>query len=265
VSNEAPAEHLTVKEGSFVLVRPLTDIDDLITIDVHMGVPTRDAPKNARGWPQQVSAVCQNSPVFVGHYEGATASEQGQPVYEQGYGHCYIHEHMQDVKDKSGGSVARPRPQTWGLVALREMVTENGRPVGFRDVMEDFTDAGGVTRRIPKIVVASQSYGNFWGAFAAAAAGSPLRCFDFMVRRTGPQDYGIAAGREIRDHQPGTPSWKAYEKALELRGLSVGSALLSQSSPGYYGRFFDPRYKRDDNEGGGRRRPGLKYGAPEAP
>lgn len=243
-SRRGGPEFFGVKEGNQVFVRPLTDISGLITVQVHVA-PTREGPKGAQNWPAQMSAVCQNDSIFVERIE------DDKPIYEAGYGHCYIHERMQDVKGKYGGSVAKPRAQTWGLFVLREMVTDNGRPVGFQDVMEEYTDSEGAKHQIPKIVIASQSYTNFWGQFVSAAfmTGS-ICCFDFAVKRTSSTDYEISPGRETRDHAPGTTSWERYERALALRGLSVEQVIVDQASAKYYGRFFDPSVPFDEEESG---------------
>jgi hypothetical protein len=240
-SGREGVDYFSVKEGNEVFVRPLTDMTELITVQVHMGVPTKPGPKNANSWPQQMSAVCQNDPAFV-------VSGEGEPViYEDGYGDCYIHRAMQDVKGKFGGSVAKPRAQTWGLFALREPVKEEGKLIGFRDIMENFTDPDGHVHSIPKIVVASQSWGNFWGAFVSAAFMSGSICgMDFNVRRTGQAEYTISPGRET-DHKPGAGSWKPYTDALALRGLSVEEVITGQASPKYYGRFFDPSVSNEDD------------------
>ena len=247
-------EYFSVKEGDTRFVRPLTDKDELITVQVHMGVPTKKNDK-ATNWPKMMSAVCQNDQAFIAGYRNAAgepcaADDQGATaVYEDGYGHCYIHENMAEVQGKFGGSIAKTRPQVWGLFALREPVMDGTKVKGFRDVMEKFTDADGVVHSIPKIVVVSQSWSNFWGAFASSAFMSGTICdMDFSVSRTGQADYTIAPGRATPDHAPGTESWSAYTRALELRGLSVEKVVTDQSSPKYYGRFFDPSVTNEEDE-----------------
>jgi hypothetical protein len=242
------ADFFTLKEGAVCFVRPVSDIRDLITVQVHMGVPTRPGPKGAKSWPQQMSAVCQNDTVFMISENGGP---DGTPLYEDGYGKCYIHLNMQEVKGKFGGSVATPRPQTWGLLAMREPVKEEGtgKLLGFRDITKNWTDPEGRAHRIPRIVVASQSYSNFWGAFISSAfmTGS-ICCFDYQVKRTGSAEYEISAGRETTDHQPGTESWNAYLQAVELTGMTAERIISDQSSPRYYGRFFDPSVPFDDED-----------------
>ena len=239
------ADWFSLKSGDKTYVRPITDRDDIIAIDVHMGVRP-PAPKNAKTekWPSQMSAVCQNASAFRIHVDGVPTEQ-----YEEGFGHCYIHEHMQDVMGKYKKSVAIPTSQAWGLFALREPIMDGGRLKGFRDVTEEYKDKEGNTHRIPKIVVASQSYTNFWAAFKAAAHMTGTICDrDFSVERVD-NDYVISAGRETPDLHPGTDAWKVYTDALELKDLSVEKVIADQSSPEYYGRFFDPSWKEDEAEG----------------
>ena len=241
------ADWFSLKSGDKCYVRPLTDRDDIIVIDVHMGVPTKPAPKGAKSekWPAQMSAVCQNASAFRVHLDGVPVEP---PRYEEGYGHCYIHEHMQDVLGKFKKSVAIPTSQAWGLFVMREPIMDGGRLKGFRDITEEYKDKEGTTHRIPKIVIASQSYTNFWAAFKAAAYMTGTMCDrDFSVERVD-NDYVISAGRETPDLHPGTEGWKAYTDALELKDLSVENVIADQSSPEYYGRFFDPSWKEDEAE-----------------
>jgi hypothetical protein len=252
-SGRGGVEFFSVKEGETKYVRPLTDVADLVTVAIHMGVPTKDGPKRATNWPSQMSAVCQNDSAFIEGYRGgdgkpcAEDASGAVAVYEEGYGECYIHEHLAEKKGKFGESVAKTRAQTWGLFAYREAVRDNGKTIGFRDVMEKFVDADGHVHSIPKIVVASQAYNNFWGAFVSSAfMGGSICATDFSVTRTSSADYTISAGRETAEHQPGTDSWKSYEAALVLRDFSAEKVIIEQSSPKYYGRFFDPRVSNEE-------------------
>jgi hypothetical protein len=245
-STGARADWFSLKSGAKTYVRPLTDLADVITIDVHMGVPTKKAPKNVKAdkWPSMMSAVCQNAQAFRIWVNGEPTDE-----YEEGFGRCYIHLNMQDVMGKFKKSVAIPTSQSWGLFVLREPVMDGGKLKGFRDVMEDFKDKEGKVHRVPKIVVASQSYTNFWAAFKAAGYMTGTICDrDFSVERSD-NDYVISAGRETPDLQPGKPAWERYTDVLALKDLSVEAVISDQSSPEYYGRFFDPEWKEDEAEG----------------
>jgi hypothetical protein len=252
----ARAEFFSLKSGDRKFIRPLTDLDDIITIDVHMGVPTKPAPKGTREdkWPSMMSAVCQNADAFR-VWKGGEPTEE----YEEGYGHCFIHENMTEVKGKFGKSVATPSSQVWGLFVMREAVMEGGRVKAFKDVLGEFKDKDGKMHKIPKIVVASQSWSNFWAQLSAAGyMGGTITDRDYAVTRAD-NDYTITPSPiPTPDLAPGKPAWKRYTDALELMDLSVEKVIGDQSSPEYYGRFFDPAWvdpdaKAEDavEEGGG--------------
>lgn len=253
-SSAGRADWLNVKSGADpIVLRPVSDLDDILTIDRHMGVPTKPHPKNVKEekWPSHMSAVCRNSVAFRVH------DAEGNPTdeYEEDYGDCYIHLNMQDVMGKFKKSVAVPVTQSFGLFVMREAVRDGGGKItGIRDVIEEFKDEAGTVHRIPKIVVASQSYSNFWGHFAAAA---------YMTDTITDRDFAVA--REDNDYtvtplpdrgpalSPGTPAWQRYVDAMALKDLSVEKIVTDQSSHEYYGRWFDPAWHdpREDEETAG--------------
>jgi hypothetical protein len=248
------ADFLSIKQGERVILRPVSDLDDIIPIDIHMGVPTKKAPKGIKEdkWPSQMSAVCRNGDAFkVRNPDGTLADEYESDDQGHPYGDCYIHEHMGEVMGKYKQPVSKTKSQTWGLFAVREEVRDSGskKLVGFRDVTEDWKDEAGKVHKIPKIVIASQSWSNFWAPFNSAGAMTDTICDrDFAVERV-ENDYIISAGRETPDHHPGTDSWQRYLDAMELKGVSIEAVLLDQSSWKYYGRFFDPNYKDEEEDG----------------
>jgi hypothetical protein len=252
-------DFLQIKSGERMILRPLTDLDDLIPIDVHMGVPTKPAPAKANKdkWPSQMSAICRNADAFkVRDAAGNIAEPVAFETDDQGhpYGDCYIHANMGDVMGKYKKPVSRTVSQTWGLFAVREEVRNDAKKlVGFKDVMEEYKTEDGKIYHIPRIVIASQSWTNFWAPFKSAAHMTDTICGqDFGVERQD-NDYIVSAGRETPDLRPGTPAWKKYTDAIELKGISIEKILLDQSSVKYYGRFFDPSYKddeADEDEGG---------------
>lgn len=244
------ADFLQIKPGDRVILRPISDLDDIIPIDIHMGVPTKDAPPKANKdkWPSQMSAVCRNADAFkVRDADGNPTDEYESDEAGHPYGDCYIHANMSHVLGKYKKPVSRTISQTWGLFAVREEVRNDAKKlVGFKDVEEEFKDEEGKIYRIPKIVIASQTWGNFWAPFQSAGHMTGTICDrDFMVERV-ENDYTITAGRETPDLQPGTPAWQRYIDAMTLKGISIERVLLDQSSVKYYGRFFDPAYKDDE-------------------
>ena len=246
------ADFLAIKSGERVILRPLTDLEDLIPVDMHMGVPTKKRPKkiSAEKWPEQMSAVCRNADAF----RVRDANDQPTDVWEEDekgrpYGDCYVHEHMQDVMGKYKKSVARTTSQTWGLFVMRrEVRDENKKLKGYEDIMEEFKDEAGRIHPIPKIVIASQSWTNFWAPFNSAGDTYGTICdHDFAVERTD-NEYTTTVGREMVGHKPGSPSWQKYLDAMELKGISIEKILVEQASYERYGRFFDPDYKEEENE-----------------
>jgi hypothetical protein len=239
-----------------MFLRPLTDLADLVEIDVHMGVPTKEAPKSGKTdkWPAQMSAVCQNAPAFIDHWDGE--EESGTAVYEEGYGHCYICENMTGVLGKFKKPVSKTSSQVWGLFVVRRALNKNGSPISkgerierFADETEDVKGPDGKLHPVPKIVIASQSWSNFWGAFSASAYMSGTICdADYLVKRED-NDYHIVRSPETPDHKPGTASWERYAEAIEAKDISIENTLVEQSSPAYYGRFFDPSWVDKDDDG----------------
>jgi hypothetical protein len=239
-------------------VRFITDLDDLIHVQMHNGVPTRDAPKGATNWPKQMGAVCQNDIAF--RLRDAEGEPLDPPQWEDGKGSCYICEFKKDVKGTYGGSVADTRPYVWGLGVERQPVTKDPksgkfRPAapdekisGFADVTETVkTDDGEV--RIPKILVFTQGWSNFWGTLSQVTYMTGSVCLtDFRITR---QDnaYEFGMGLETPDLKPGTEAWGRYSGALEIRKLTLEDAVLDQASSAYYGRFFDHRVKHEDSDG----------------
>jgi hypothetical protein len=242
------AQYLSITENAKqpTFIRLLSGLDEWIDCEVHMGVPTKAAPKDYSGnWPQNMSAVCQNDAMFR---EMLSTDRPNRPTgdYEPGYGHCYIHEHMAEVMGKFGRPVSKTSPTVWALCIIREPVRgpsdsgRSGKIIGFQDKMEDWADDSGTKHNIPAIRIVSQRYGNFFGAIKQSAyIDEEVRHRDFMIERDG-NDYEITPLTPTPDHAPGTASWKLYTDALALTGISLEETIVRQSSPEYYARFFDP-------------------------
>jgi hypothetical protein len=246
-------DYLSLKDGDRVFYRMLTDIGDWITMDVHIAVPTKAAPKDYKGrWPKAMSFVCANDVTFrLRNPDGSLGD------YEPGYGHCYVHEHMAGEKDQYGKSRSATSSQVYALCVLREPVMNSGRISGFRDKTEDWKDKDDKTHKVPAIRLITQKWSNFFGPMNNAAYVSGTVCDrDFMVERKA-NDYDVTAmGNATEDHQPGTASWTLYEETLKLRNISLEDIVVEQSSPERYGRFLDPavevkdRSKKDGKDGG---------------
>lgn len=234
------------------IIRLLTEYDRWIDCENHMGVPTKPAPEGFSGnWPSKMGAICQNDSMFREMQDGDLP---GKPTgsYEPGYGHCYIHEHMQDVMGQFGTSVAVAKPRVWALCVVRETVRDpdTKKIVGFRDKTEEWADKTGTKHTIPMIRILSQAYGNFFGAIKQSAWVDEQVCHrDFVITRSA-NDYDITPLDPTPNHKPGTPSWQVYTDALELTGISLEDTIVGQSSPEYYARFFDPTKQAPKDSGG---------------
>lgn len=255
-------DFFSLKSGQSAFVRPWTDFDQLITVEVHMGVKTKPAPKGVsdKKWPDTMSGVCQNDKIFRVYVNG----EPVEPAdWEDGYGSCYIHQFRQDEKGKYGRSVAETKPQTWGIFVMRQpLIKVSGRlqpmtdikqiPDSFTDVLQDWTDKDGKVLKLPKIVLVAQSHSNFWQLFESISYMSrTMTTRDWRIIRS-ENEYELSAALETPDHKPGTPSWELYDRTVKLREIDHGAAIVRQASPDYYGRYFDERVTVEDEAGSGR-------------
>ncbi len=231
--------------------RVLTERTGLRTVDIHMLVPTREAPKDYKGkWPEVMSCVCANDKAF------AILDEKdniiGWEAPDTHFGHCYIHEHMSGVLDKFGKPMSKTSSFTHGLVVLREPVREieNGPVIGFRDVMEEFEDRDGNKHQVPAIRMAQQKWSNFWGAIKSSAYISGTYCNrDFMVTKEGTE-IAVTPMDPTPDHNPDKPSWQIYTDAVELMKIDIDATLTEQSSEEFYARFYDVTKPQPVQSGG---------------
>lgn len=232
---------LYLKSGTYI-IRPLTDIDNLIIADLHQFIPTKPKPDGYAGkWLETMWAVCQLDLMF------RLRDERGNPTdaFEEGYGNCYIHNTYAGKPGKYKKDQSVPDNQTLALVVEREPVRDpSGDVIAFRDKTEEWKDKDGKIHRIPAFRVVSQKWSNYWAAYAAAAYMAPRTILDkdFIVsRKEGENDYIITAAPPTPEHKPGTDSWKVYEEALELvGGFDLAEYLLAHATPDHYARWFDP-------------------------
>lgn len=241
-------EYVRLKDQEEAFLRMLTDREEWATLDVHMGVPTKEAPKGFKGsWPEKMSAVCQNDKTFrLRNPDGSLGD------YEPGYGHCYIHENMGHVMGQFKKPVSQASPVIFALCVLREPVRDGDKLIGFRDKTEEWEDKDNKKHTVPAIRTISQKWSNFFGPMNATAVMTGTVCgSDYYIKRDG-NDYNIVPLPEVPGHKPGTDSWKVYEESMKLRNISFEDLILNQASPEYYGRFFDPSVKQDDSKGNGK-------------
>lgn len=264
-----------IGKGKSIVLRYLTDYNDLLYAQVHQGAKTKPKPVDYpadRKWPESMKAVCR--------YD---ENLQRAGIYHD----CYICDHK--VASVFGrGDFAKPRVRVFALAVLREeivgsqaMVNQGliqpnqvSKIVGYRDKMRTVkvprVDANGneiqqdgktVFDEVdePEIVVIDQSM-NTWFSFAAAAyqAYGSLCGRDFAVRQE-------EEGKDVKyPHmpldrtpglEPGTDLWnERYMQPLARMGESfhLARVLLRQSSDDYYARFFDPNQSPQDGYGSSR-------------
>lgn len=225
------------KDGDRVVVRPITEASELISVFVHNFIPTKTAPADYKGkWPEKMSAVCQNDKAFK--------NEDG--TWMPGFGDCYICRAPQyKEKDKFNKPISKPRWLGFGLMCLREPVkNETGRVVGYRDQVVEVQTGEDTTEKVRNIVVASMTFSNFWGNLNAYAHEYGTVCDqDFAIRVEGEskdKDYKFIPQGRTEGHEPGTASWDAYIETCEKLGLDLERILTDMASPEHYEKFFIP-------------------------
>lgn len=242
--------NLVMKDGDApVILRFYTPHNKVVSFDTHQFIPTKAKPAGWPGdkYPQSMWAICQNDKAFRLRDSAGNLTDDFDP----GYGDCHIHKIMAGEKDKKYGTpLSRPAAQVYGLAVEREAIFDEktGQPVGFRDKTTEYKDKDGKVWQIPKFVLVSQKYSNFWHPIKATAYLPPHTILDkdFMVTRKG-NDYTVTVAMQTPDHQPGTESWKRYDEALALTGFNMEDYLLDHASPDHYKRFF---IEGQDPEGG---------------
>lgn len=236
---------LVIKDGDApVALHLITEQTAWITMDTHQFIETKPKPEGWPGdkYPKSMWAVCQLDRAFrLRDPEDPNTLLDG---YEPGYGDCYIHNSLAGKKDpKFGSDMARPANQVYGLAVVRKPVTDGktSQIVGFADELVEFKDPEGKVYQIPKIVIVSQKFSNFWHPFKATAYLPPYTVLDkdFIVSRKG-NDYTVGVASHTPELKPGTPAWKRYDDALALTGFDLGAYLIDHSTPDHYARFFIP-------------------------
>ena len=231
-------EQLRFDDGTEYFFRVLTDLPELVTMQVHRFIPTKPKPKSWKGdnWPKGMWYGCQNDRAF--QVNAGVAGEE--PVYEDGYGNCDVHTRFAGQEGQYGKKLDRPETQTFALVVIQKKVDRGGVP-GFIDDTEDYTKADGTKVQVPKIRYVAQKWSNFFSPLKSSAyLDGTIRNKIYRVVRTGTE-FDVAALGTTPDHAPGTPAWDTYDAAVELMGLNIETMLLDHSSPDFYAKFLIPQ------------------------
>lgn len=234
------AEATLKDEGDRVFVRPITEADEWLYVDMHQFVPTKDKPEDYDGkWPEKMSAVCQNDEAFIDDETGK---------FWDGYGDCYICKSPQyKALDRFKKPINKTSLRGWALMCLREPVMEDGRIVGFSDAIVEVRtgkDKDQKTEQVRNIVVAQMSWKNFWANLNTQyGLHGTVRDRDYLITVAGEgtdKNFTFINLDPIEDHKPGTESWKLYEEACEKQGLDLMKIISEQASNEYYDKFFRP-------------------------
>ncbi len=241
-SGNPRVRQLVIKDGEAYILHFVTEFTDLLSFDVHQFIPTKPKPEAWPGdkYPESMWAICQLDRAFRLRDEKGNLLDE----YEEGYGDCYIHAAMAGKKDpKYGTDRARPAAQVFGLAVVRQPVTDPATKavVGFADECVEVKDDKGGILQVPRLVIVSQKYSNFWNAVKASAFVAPQTILDkdFVVTRKD-KEYSIAVAQTTQDLKPGTKDWKRYEQALEIMEFDLAEYLLDHATPDHYARFFIP-------------------------
>lgn len=257
-----------------VVIRYLTDWDELLYVKQHQGVKTKPKPAGLaadRKWPSAMGCVCRYDDQF---------KDAGF------YSDCYVCDNKLESSFNRGGFAAA-KPRVFALAVLREPVigtaemaaagriAENmvGKVAGYvdkkRTVSVPQLDANGnevkdgegkiIMDEIvePEIVVINQSMTTwFSNAKALYKVLGSLCDRDIVVRQQGEGkdvQYPHIQLDKTPNLQPGTDTWRTrYLEPLAKMGesFSIPHIMVNQSSDDYIARFFDPNKEPEGGYGG---------------
>lgn len=232
-SGSAKTEYFNLKDGESTILRFLTDVDEIITVDQHTFVSTRPAPSGYTGkFPQAMNAICRRDPAFGGTYAD-----------------CFICDHLA-IEEKKFAA----KPRAWALAAVREPVYENGSLVGLRDAVRrvpEVIDGRETGREVEEkaVVIVNMAFHNFFshvfGHANSAANGGTLLNRDYEIRRSGSglqTSYTITGLDKITMEDGKTYDLRDPDIMARYRPYpDLTQILVDRSSDDYYARFFDTR------------------------
>lgn len=251
-----------IGEGNSIFIRYVTDAPYWWYIQTHQSVPTKptkpaDWPEKAK-WPESMSAICRCDKAFVGFY----------PKDD-----CWI---CKNKPVNKWGREASATLRLWAIAVIREEVIGDqshveqglipaemlGKRIGFKDATrkvavprkdENGNEMKGADGKLivdeviePAIILVNKAWGNYFeglNVIAKTIGGGTITNRDFILQQQGE-------GSDVKflhihldvspDHQPGTESWKRYEKAIEEQGIDIDALLMDRSSDDFFATFFDP-------------------------
>jgi hypothetical protein len=235
--------YFSLQDGERVLLRFLTDLDPhevngqpvggAIVVRQHPATPTRPKPAAYKGerWPSMLSPVCRR--------------ELGEP--------CYICDN--EVKNDRGKPIL-PMSRIFAYAAMREIIQEDGRTVGVRDVTHE-VERDGVMVTEPVVVVVNQPDRTFFGSMkdAGSVYGTWLDR-DYVVTRMGsgletrygitPVDAAVSPGYDLRNPETAALYGAGdYCPDEERRHPVLDDFVADLASDEYYRRWIVPNPSPD--------------------
>lgn len=254
-------------DGQEVVVRFLTDYDEVVTVDQHQGATARPRPDwlgaDAK-WSPRWGCVCRNT--VMG--DGVTRLWQVMDDAADMEG-CYVCDNVRVTGGKQDGQLDRPKARGWALACIRNEVLgdgseEKGGPamqgqiVSYIDATREVERDGKVTQE-KDIQVVNMGHMNFFSLLAGTHRRyGTLLDRDFAIKRVGEglnTTYQIVHLDPIPGHDLRDPAIMAEYKYEDLDDIVMGRAEAS-----YLRRYFDPTYTPPQKSDA----PATSAGAPAA-
>lgn len=274
--------YLRLADGDSAIIRLIDDHDEWIWIHQHAMIPTKGAPDDfksdsGKSWPKNMGAVCRKS-----------KTREGDLVFPEYGGECYICDEMTNPKNKKGKYF--PSIRVWARAVVREEIKgtpdmvkseenpdgieprEVGRTVGYCDaeIEVEQTDKDGKPtgeKKMEKhVVVLNFGMGNFFGKLQSCAeAYGTVRDRDYKVVREGEAletEYQIIALDKIYNEDGSVFTLEDDEtREPYLEVVDLEAEIEGQASDDYYDRFFDARHPfptRKDADDEDEKKPAVK-------
>lgn len=262
----ARTKFFQLEDGEEVIVRFLTDYNDVVNVEQHQGASARPRPdwvKKEANWPVRWGCVCRNSKMG----DGTTRLWEVMDDSSDMPG-CYVCDNVTGDE----GKPARAKARGWALVCLRDEVlgdgsdalggpSMKGQIVSYRDRTRD-VERDGKTVTEKDVQVANMSHKIFFALLEGASRRfGTLLDRDFAIARVGTgldTTYQIVHLDPIPGHDLRKPE---IADLYKVEGYDLDEIVMGRSEAAYIRRFFDPTYTPPKDEG---ESSGDKGGAPAA-
>lgn len=223
----------SLKDGETEVLRMIDDFPEWISVACHEYIPTKGAPADLKDeakdkWPKSWFAVCR-----------AAKNSDGELVFPEHEGQCFICDEMRDEKGKRYPAKSR----VFARAVRREKVM-NGQRTGYRDATVTLKDADGNETRQKDVIVLRL----YWGFVFA-----PLRTAyenigtvvdrDFKITRKGSgmdTDYDIWPEDPVRRKNGDVFTLADPEVREEYtKQVDLDQVVCDLASDEHYAKFFD--------------------------